>query len=171
MALLASGRPELDPELAIYGRGDSEPALRSLAGELGIANRVRFEGRIPLDAVPAVVAAADLGLAPTRRDAFTERSLSTKLLEYTAMGKPVVASALPTIDHYFPGGAIHQYASGDATDLARVIGAVVDRPAERESAVVAARATLDRLSWDGQARGYVSLVDRLAVDTRAGRSG
>ena len=73
--------------LEIYGRGDSEPALRAQAAELGIADRVTFHGRIAIDAVPAAVAAADIGLAPTRHDRFTDMSLSTKVFEYAAHGQ------------------------------------------------------------------------------------
>ena len=63
-----------------------------------------FHGRIPIDDVPAAVAAADIGLAPTRRDPFTDLTLSTKVYEYAAMGKPVVASRLPMVVATFPPG-------------------------------------------------------------------
>ena len=57
-----------------------------------------FHGRIPVDEVPAAIAAADIGLAPTRRSAFTDYSLSTKAFEYAAMARPVVASRLPMVE-------------------------------------------------------------------------
>jgi glycosyltransferase involved in cell wall biosynthesis len=164
LAAVVATRPELDPELVIYGRGDSEQALGALAVELGLAERVRFAGRVALEAVPAAIAAADIGLAPTRRDPFTERSLSTKLFEYTAMGKPVVASDLPTVRSYFPDGSIALYTSGDPADLARAIARVVDGPADRERAVDIALGRLVDLGWDRQAATYLGLVDRLAGD-------
>lgn len=161
VAALRRARPELEIEADIFGRGDSEPELRALAGELGIAERIRFGGRIELEAVPAAIAAADIGLAPTRRDAFTERSLSTKIFEYAAMGKPVVASALPTVRHYFPDGAVRLYESGDPDSLAAAIAALVDRPAEREGAIAACEERLTELGWDRQAESYLALVERL----------
>jgi glycosyltransferase involved in cell wall biosynthesis len=171
VATIAAGRPDLDVDLAIHGRGDSEPALQALAGELGIADRVRFLGRVPLEAVPAAVAAADIGLAPTRRDSFTERSLSTKIFEYAAMGKPVVASWLPTIRHYFPDGTVGHYESGDSDDLARAVLTFVDGPAERERAVAATADRLAVLGWDQQAAAYLAVVDRLAGDGISSRAG
>ncbi|MGP1675196.1 MAG: glycosyltransferase, partial [Candidatus Limnocylindrales bacterium] len=87
LARIATTRPDLDPVLEIYGRGDTEGALRAQATELGVADRVVFHDRIAIDEVPAAIARADIGLAPTRHDRFTDMSLSTKVLEYAAMGK------------------------------------------------------------------------------------
>ena len=72
VARLRQVRPDLRVEFDVFGRGDSRPALEALAAELGVAERVRFRGRIPLEDVPAAIAAADIGLAPTRRDEFTD---------------------------------------------------------------------------------------------------
>ena len=67
----------------------------------GSRDRVAFHGRIPIEEVPAAIAAADVGLAPTRRSDFTDFSLSTKAFEYAAMGRPVVASRLPMVERTF----------------------------------------------------------------------
>ena len=88
---------------------------------MGLLDRVTFHGRIPLDDVPAAIAAADIGLAPTRRNAFTDFSLSTKIFEYAAMGKPVVASRLPLIERTFPAGTVVTYEPGNADDMAHRI--------------------------------------------------
>src|SRR5439155_23329303 len=78
LGLLATERPDLDARLDFYGRGDVEFRLGDQAAALGLAERVTFHGRIPLEDVPATVAAADLGIAPSRRDPFTALALSTK---------------------------------------------------------------------------------------------
>ncbi|HEX7495821.1 MAG TPA: glycosyltransferase family 4 protein, partial [Candidatus Limnocylindrales bacterium] len=95
VASLARSRPGLRVDATFYGRGDAQEHLEALAAELGVADRVSFPGRIPIEEVPTAVAAADIGVAPTRLDPFTQMSLSTKVLEYAAMAKPVVASRLP----------------------------------------------------------------------------
>jgi len=122
---LARLRPGLALDATFYGRGDALPALEALAADLGIAASIHFPGRIPIEDVPAVVAAADLGVAPTRLDPFTGMSLSTKLLEYAAMGKPVVASSLPTVERYFEAGTLTLYEPGDHESLA---GAILTLP-------------------------------------------
>jgi glycosyltransferase involved in cell wall biosynthesis len=162
VATLWQTRPALRPELDIYGRGDSEPGLRKLAAQLRIEDHVRFNGRIPLEAVPGAIAMADIGLAPTRRDPFTDFSLSSKLLEYAAMDKPVVASRLATLQRYFPSGTVITYEPGNPDDLARVLGAAADDPGLRRRTLQATRERLSALDWDAQSAKYVALVERLA---------
>ncbi len=167
VARLGVLRPELPVTLDVYGRGDSEASLRPMAGSSG--GRVRLHGRIPLEDVPAAIAATDVGLAPTARTPFTDMSLSTKLFEYAAMGKPAVASALPTVNRYFPPGTVARYTPGDAADLARVLLALVDDPAARETARAATAARAAELSWDGQAARFLALVERLVGESGPGR--
>ena len=104
VAELRAARPELAVAFDVYGRGDAAERLATLARDRGVDDRVTFHGRIPIEDVPLAVARADIGIAPTRRDPFTDVSLSTKLFEYAAMGKPVVASRLPMVEQTFPPG-------------------------------------------------------------------
>jgi glycosyltransferase involved in cell wall biosynthesis len=145
----------------VYGRGDAELDLRRRARDLGIAERVRFHGRIPIESVPGAVAAADIGLAPTRVDRFTDVSLSTKVFEYAAMGKPVVASRLPLVERTFPLGTVRTYEPGIAGSLAAAIGVIADDPAARSRAVAATLAIVRERSWEHEAVGYVRLVEDL----------
>jgi glycosyltransferase involved in cell wall biosynthesis len=162
LAVLAGTRPDLSAVLEVYGRGDAEAKLRARSAELGVGERVRFHGRIPLEDVPAAIAQADVGLAPTRQTRFTDFSLSTKLFEYAAMGKPAIASALPTVARYFGPDTVATYRPGDAADLARGVADLVDDPEARAARVAATAARARELGWDGEARRYCALVARLA---------
>jgi glycosyltransferase involved in cell wall biosynthesis len=164
VARLGAAKPELPVALEIYGRGDAEPPLRARAAELGIAERVTFHGRIPIEDVPAAIAAADIGIAPTRRDPFTDFSLSTKIFEYGAMGKPVVASRLPLVERTFPPGSVAVYAPGDPEALAAAILAIVDDPSAREAAVERTMVRIRELSWEHEADRLMALFERLAPD-------
>ncbi|HEX5451069.1 MAG TPA: glycosyltransferase [Candidatus Limnocylindrales bacterium] len=154
-------RPGLPVAVDLYGRGDSAGPLARLVEARGLAGSVRLPGRIPLESVPAAIAAADVGLAPTRRDPFTDLSLSAKLLEYAAMGKPVVASRLPTVERYFGADELATYQPGDPDDLAATLLRLIDEPALRE----AQRASLARrfaaLAWSAEADRYVALLEGL----------
>jgi glycosyltransferase involved in cell wall biosynthesis len=161
VARIAAERPDLDVALDVYGRGDTEPALRDQVERLGLGERITFHGRIPIDEVPAALARADIGLAPTRHDRFTDMSLSTKVFEYAAMGKPVVATRLPMVEHTFPAGTVATYASGDAASMAAAITAFADDAAAREAAVTRTAAIVEAASWEHEARGYVRLVEEM----------
>ena len=164
VAGLAVRRPELPVHLDLYGRGDSQPALEALGQELGIADRLTFHGRIPIEDVPAAIARADVGLAPTRRDPFTDASLSTKILEYAAMRRPAVASRLPLVEATFPAGTIATYAPGDADDLAAAILGLVDDPVARDEAIDAAAGLVATMSWERDALDYLAILEGLARD-------
>ena len=144
----------------MYGRDFAEVPLPELGEQLGISACVTFHDRIAIDAVPAVLAGADIGLAPTRRTPFTDYSLSTKVFEYAAMGKPVVASRLPMVVATFADDVV-TYEPGDASDLARAIRDVIGDADARRARVERALARVQGLSWEAASLGYLALVDRL----------
>ena len=166
IAALRTQRPDLGVALDLYGRGDSAEALAALAADLGIAERVVFHGRIPIEAVPAAIAAADIGLAPTRRDAFTDVSLSTKIFEYAAMNRPVAASRLPLVEQAFPPGSLAVYEPGDPASLGAAVLSILDDVATREAAVGAAAGVVRTMSWEVARGPYLALVEELATDRR-----
>ena len=161
VALLAAERPDLAVRLDVYGRGDSEAALTKLVGASGLVDRVEFHGRIPIDDVPAVVASADIGIAPTRRDEFTDLSLSTKVYEYAAMGLPVVASRLPLVERTFPDGTVWTYTPGDARSLADAVVRISDDAPARDEAVTRTASIVADAAWEVESVGYLGLVEGL----------
>lgn len=162
IARLAAARPELRVHLDLFGRDFAEVPLADRAAELGVADRVTFHGRIPIEAVPAAIAGADVGLAPTRRSEFTDFSLSTKAYEYAAMRRPVVASRLPMVERTF-GDDVVTYEAGDAGDLVAALLRLVDEPEAREARVARALARVQALSWERESVRYLALIDRLAL--------
>lgn len=164
VASLRRARPTLPIRLELYGRGDSQAGLEALAAGLEVADAITFHGRIPIEDVPAAIARADIGLAPTRRDAFTDSSLSTKILEYAAMRRPAVASRLPLVSRTFPPATLATYAPGDPEDLAARILELVDGLPARAAAVDGAAGLVGEMSWEGDQVEYLALLDGFARD-------
>lgn len=162
VARLRAGRGDLPVRVDLFGRGDSEPALRSQAARLGLQNEVVFHDRIPIEMVPAAIAAADVGVAPTRRDRFTDMSLSTKIFEYAAMGKPVVSSRLPMVERTLPPGSVFTYPPGDAAALAETLRRVADDPMARDAGARRLSGFTQAFAWEGEAPRYVAVIERLA---------
>jgi glycosyltransferase involved in cell wall biosynthesis len=160
--------PTLPVRLDLYGRGDSAAALEEQVARAALADAatvVRFHGRIPIEDVPAALAKADVGLAPTRRTDFTDYSLSTKIFEYAAMGKPVVASRLPLVAGTL-GEAVATYEPGSAASLATAIIDLVDDPTGRALRETAAAERVRDLAWDREGPRYVELIESLVSSAR-----
>jgi glycosyltransferase involved in cell wall biosynthesis len=161
VARIRALRPDLPVAFDLFGRGDSAARLAAQAESLGLADVARFHGRIPIEHVPAAIAAADIGLAPTRRDPFTDISLSTKIFEYAAMGKPAVCSRLPMVDRTFLHGEVWTYEPGDSADLAAAILRIVDDAAGRQATVARAADRVRELAWETESRHYLGIVETL----------
>ena len=76
-----------EARLSIAGSGPERDALRSLADELGIGNKVRFTGRLDRDQMAELYRQADVMLNPTRVD-----NMPNSVLEALASGLPVVCT-------------------------------------------------------------------------------
>ena len=75
-----------DVHLLIAGEGGDRKALETLARELGVSARVRFLGSLPRDAVPNLLAAADVFVQSSNFE-----GQSNALLEALQAGVPIVA--------------------------------------------------------------------------------
>ena len=162
VARLRTAPAPLPVHLVVAGRGDREPALRELTQELGVADAVEFLGRVPFEAVPALVRGADIALAPTRLDEFTDLSISNKVFEGMASGRLVLGTRLKTLDDLVPEASVARYTSGSADEAAAVIRRLAADPAERAGRVAAGLdAIRGGLSWEAAGAAYVQRLTAL----------
>jgi glycosyltransferase involved in cell wall biosynthesis len=152
-----------DLELQIFGEGDDIPCLIDLAEELGLVHCVRISGGMaPMDELVPIILNADVGIVPILYDDFTKYMLPVKLLEYVALGIPVVSSRTETIEAYFDDSMVQYCKPGDADDLAEKILDLHRNPDMRERL----RTNADRFnrgySWEQQKQLYYRLIDDLS---------
>src|SRR5262249_42871505 len=81
--------------LLIAGSGEDEARLRQLTTELGLSSQVIFTGLLPYDALPDLIRSSDVCINPFELNGVTQNILPTKLFQYLACSKPVVATQLP----------------------------------------------------------------------------
>ncbi|HSV44427.1 MAG TPA: glycosyltransferase family 4 protein, partial [Ramlibacter sp.] len=86
-AFLAVQKRFPQARLTIAGTGPEEASLRALAAALGIADAVRFAGRLDRDAMAALYREADLTLNASLAD-----NMPNSVLESLASGVPVVST-------------------------------------------------------------------------------
>ncbi|PZR60957.1 MAG: hypothetical protein DLM71_09800 [Chloroflexi bacterium] len=152
---------DLDVRLDVYGDGPYRPQIEAAIRRTRTEERVTLHGRVPLDTLPELLAASDLGLVPTRPESYAEYSLSTKFLEYAWIGVPLIASDLKTFRSHFSDAAVRYVPGGDPAALAAAIrGAALDPEAARSMAAEAQRQARP-YGWRAQAQRYLAVVERL----------
>jgi len=158
---LARLRSDLRWRLDVYGDGPWRPEIEAAVARTATADRVHLHGRVPMDDLPGLLAAADIGLVPSLAEPYLEYSLSTKLLEYAAMGVPTVASDLATFRHHFTDAALRFVPGGDPDALALAVEALVDDPGGTVAMGLEAHRQAATYDWSVQKARYLAIVDRL----------
>lgn len=153
--------PSLGAMLDVFGDGPFRTDIEDAITRFGAGERVTLHGRVPLDALPEALAAADLALVPTRPDPYMAYSLSTKLLEAVAMGVPVIASDLATVRRHFDAAAIRYVPGADAPALAAAIESLASDPAAASAQAAAATEQARPYAWTTQKAHYLAVVDGL----------
>jgi glycosyltransferase involved in cell wall biosynthesis len=156
----------LDPaglphRLDVYGDGPFRPAAEAAIERTGTGDRVHLHGRVPLDDLPALLAGSDIGLVPSRPEPYLQYSLSTKLLEYAAMGVPIIATDLATFRAHFSDEAIRYVRGADPSALATAIREMAADPAAASRLGAEAQRQAAAYAWEVQAERYIRIVERL----------
>ena len=164
---LARIDPGLRWRLDVYGDGPWRPQIEAAIARTGMGDRVTLHGRVPLDDLPALLADADIGLVPSLPEPYLEYSLSTKLLEYAAMGVPTIATDLATFRHHFTDAALCFVPGNDPDALARAVEALAADPERAAAMGLEARRQVAAYDWETQKERYLKTVDRLISRSRA----
>src|SRR4030095_2608705 len=97
-------------KLLIVGCGEGEDVLKELAAQTGLASSVIFGGLHAYSALPDIIRSSDVCINPFELNGVTRDILPTKLFQYLACGKPVIATELPGTLPFLSGeehGIIH----------------------------------------------------------------
>jgi glycosyltransferase involved in cell wall biosynthesis len=159
-----------EAELHIYGRGAEADNLRKLAGELGLAERVRFTETVNITEVAPIIENADLGVVPKRTDGFGNEAFSTKVLEFMALGVPVVVSDSAVDRYYFNDQVVTFFKGNDEADLAERLLEMIQNTAKREARVKRADDFVRTFDWDLRKSEYLGFADTLVQSAKAGAS-
>ena len=147
----------------IYGDGPYRPQLEEAVARTGTSDRVHLNGPVPIEELPALIAGSDVGTLPTLAEPYLQFSLSTKLLEYAAMGITIVGSDLATVRAHFTPEAIRYVPGGDPDALATAIRELAADPAAAARYGAEAHRQAADYGWEVQAARYLAIVERLAA--------
>lgn len=147
----------------LVGAGDAWSGMKSLSEELGLADYVLFTGRVDQSQVARYLSSADICVAPEPSNSYNDRSTMIKVMEYMALGKPIVAFDLP--EHRFTAQAGAMYARpNDELDFAGKMAFLMDNPEQRRKMGQAGRERVERgLAWRYQEKHLLAAYETLGT--------
>jgi len=153
--------------LRIYGRRTPflDEVLHSVK-DTELAPAVQYLGARDVEGIAAAIDECDVGIIPNRRSVFTELNTPTRIFEYLARGKPVVAPRAPGIEDYFSERQIIFFELGNAEELARKIEFVAAAPQDVVETVRRGQEVYLAHTWTEERRKLLDLVKGLVVARR-----
>jgi glycosyltransferase involved in cell wall biosynthesis len=169
---LARIRPTIPTaELRIYGK--ETPFLHHVLSESrnkGLQDSVRYLGPRRLEDLVPAIEDCDVGIIPNHRSAFSEINTPTRIFEYLALGKPVIAPRARGISDYFDDSSLVFFELGSGEDLARKLEYVFSHPAEAAEIVKRGQTVYQEHGWSAERERFIDLVAGILSGSRAGAS-
>ena len=151
----------LDIHFGLVGDGTALAAMKALASELGVTDFVTFAGRAPDDTMLNVLNTAEVCVNPDKVNEMNDKSTMNKIMEYMALGKPIVQFDLRE------GRESARHASlyarpGDIRDFAEKLVTLLDDPRRRAAmGAYGRRRVLEELEWRHQIPSLLAAYDAL----------
>jgi starch synthase len=141
------------PRLRVVGDGPGRAAMEQAGAQI--------TGAVPHDEVPALLASADIGLAPYSADAPNYFS-PLKLFEYLAAGLAVVGADIPGIRDVVGAHGAVLIPPGDAGRLAEAVARLTADADERARLARTARTLAEEHTWDRRAQRILDAAAELS---------
>ncbi len=148
-------------EFHIYGEGEQFEPLKSLIVELGLQNRVFLRPILPYHQITSVIENSDLGVVPKRSNSFGNEAFSTKILEFMAMGVPVIVPDTAIDRYYFNDSVAKFFKANDENSLADAMLLFISNPEMGRNLAKNADVFIKKYTWDENKASYLDLVDGL----------
>jgi glycosyltransferase involved in cell wall biosynthesis len=161
LSYIVHGLGRRDIHFGLVGGGTSLDEMKAMAAELRVGDYVTFTGRVPDGEMLAMLNTADVCVNPDVASEMNDISTMNKIMEYMALGKPIVQFDL-TEGRYSAQGASLYAARNDPLDMAAKIVELIDDPARRKSmGELGRRRVLDELEWRHEAPKLLAAYDAL----------
>lgn len=150
-----------DVQFCIVGGGPSLAKLKRMAADMNIGAYVDFLGRVPDDVLIDVLCTADVCVNPDRVNPMNDKSTMNKILEYMALGKPIVQFEL-TEGRVSAGDASLYARPDDTADFAAKIVELLDAEPQRYTMGQIGRRRIEtELSWAHQIPTLLAAYQRV----------
>ena len=166
-AHIVHGMRRTDVHFGLVGGGTSLEEMKALARELGIADYVSFTGRVSDAELLAMLNTADVCVNPDVASEMNDISTMNKVMEYMALGKPIVQFDLAE-GRYSAQSASLYARRNDWIDLAAKIVELLDDPERRRlMGAYGRRRVMEELEWRHEAPKLLAAYQALWPATTA----
>jgi glycosyltransferase involved in cell wall biosynthesis len=152
---------EVEVDALLIGDGPERQKLEALAAELGVSHAVTFMGKRPNDAMPALVADADVAIFPSLMEA-----TSVAALEAMSCGVPVAASRVGGLPEIVDETVGTLFEPADPTSQAAAIVALLKSGDLAERGRTARQRVVQSWSVARLARRHVEIYETLLRERR-----
>jgi len=152
-----------DTSFTFIGKGDAFDSLVALGNELGLMEdgTVHFTGWMQGEQLQRHLSTADFGVAPDPKDPLNDRCTMNKIIEYMAMGLPIVSFDLNESRYSAQDAAVY-VADNDVDAFGRaMIDLLADPEAMERMSQLGLRRVREGLSWEYSRTELIGFYDRL----------
>ena len=131
------------------------------ARQRGLDRNVDYLGVRDLKGIVEAIEDCDLGIIPNHRNIFTEINTPTRIFEYLALAKPVIAPKAKGIQDYFGDNDLIFFELGNADDLARKIEYAYSHPEEVADTVKRGQEVYLSHTWSRERLSLLNSISEL----------
>jgi glycosyltransferase involved in cell wall biosynthesis len=159
-----------DVHFGLVGGGTSLAEMKTLATSLGLAEHVTFTGRVDDQQLLEMLNTTDVCVNPDVANEMNDKSTMNKIMEYMALGKPIVQFDL-TEGRFSARDASLYARRNDVVDMAEKIVELLDDPERRKAmGEYGRRRVLNELEWRYEAPKLLDAYDMLFGDQDSRRT-
>ncbi len=158
---LVNVRKRDDIQFVICGGGPELEAIKAESTTMGLADYVTFTGRCPDETLFSALSTSDVCVNPDRPTAMNDKSTMNKIMEYMALGKPIVQYDLR--EGRFSAREASLYARcTDPADFGDKIAELLDDPERRAAMGAFGRERVrNELAWNYEAPKLLAAYEAL----------
>ena len=137
-------------KFVIIGAGPHWAEMVNLSKEMGLQDYVFFTGFVPFQEFYEILSTADICVNPEYKNPFTDKSTMMKIMDYMAMGKPIVQ--FDTVEGRVTAGdsAIYVNENDDSAFAESIIGLLEDPDKREKMGAIGKKRIHELLHWDRQ---------------------
>jgi len=149
--------------LTIIGNGEQKETLILTCRRKGILDSlIFFKDFIPVEMLQQEIEQYDIGILANRKTLIGDRCmLPVKLMEYLAVGLPVVAPSLNVIQRYFNESMVSYFEPENVENMAQRIIELARDSSLRERQVLNADGFFKKYSWSDQQHKYIGIIQEM----------